>query len=218
MNGKDGVNGKDGRDGIDGKDGAEGAPGKDGADGLNGKDGVDGLNGKDGRDGIDGRDGSLPMIRAWSDGVHYAGDCVTRDGATWQAQRDTGRPPPHDDWLCIAAAGAAGRSMNICGTYDPDATYEAFDVVALNGGSFISLRDDPGQCPGDGWQLLVTRGKPGPKGDDGQRGPAGPPGRDGAPGQSVVSLVVDDTGLLRLTNGDGTEVEADFYPVLRAIK
>ena len=91
-------------------------------------------------------------------------------------------------------------------------------MVALNGGSFISLRDDPGQCPGDGWQLLVTRGKPGPKGDDGQRGPAGPPGRDGAPGQSVVSLVVDDTGLLRLTNGDGTEVEADFYPVLRAIK
>jgi hypothetical protein len=52
-------------------------------------------------------------------------------------------------------------------------SYRAFDIVALNGGCFIARRDDPGDCPGEGWQLMSTPGKRGQQGPRGERGPAG---------------------------------------------
>lgn len=218
--GRDGVDGKDGRDGIDGKDGEPGVNGRDGIDGINGKDGEagrDGVDGKDGVDGIDGRDGKLPIVRAWIDGVHYEGDCVTRDGATWQAQRDTGRAPPHEDWICLAAAGRDGRSFAFRGAFDDAETYAALDVVALDGGSFVAMSDDPGECPGPNWKLLVQRGKPGQKGERGERGEAGLRGRDGLPGPSLIAATVSEEGVLTLTRDDGQEVSADFYDVLRRL-
>jgi hypothetical protein len=48
--------------------------------------------------------------------------------------------------------------------------------VALNGCSFVARRDDPGECPGQGWQALTLPGKRGEKGAPGERGPAGPAG------------------------------------------
>ena len=36
-------------------------------------------------------------IQRRSDTVYYAGDAVTRDGALWQATKDTGQAPPHAD-------------------------------------------------------------------------------------------------------------------------
>ena len=36
----------------------------------------------------------------------------------------------------------------------------AYDVVALNGGSFLALHDKPGQCPGDA-RLRIRPGIPG---------------------------------------------------------
>jgi hypothetical protein len=228
--GRDGIDGKDGAPGLDGKDGApgrdgadgkDGAPGRDGVDGSPGRDGADGVDGKDGspgRDGVDGKDGKLPVVRAWADRVHYEGECVTLAGATWQAQKDTGHAPPHDDWLCIAAAGRDGRSFTFRGVYEAGEAYAALDVVALEGGSFVAMSDEPGECPGPDWKLLVQRGKPGMRGEKGERGDAGVRGRDGAPGPALIAANVSDDGVLTLTCEDGREVTADFYDVLRRLQ
>ncbi len=167
--------------------------------------------GEKGERGDPGRDGRLPIVKAWAEAVHYEGAVVTHDGATWQAQRDTGRAPPHDDWICLAAAGQDGldgRSFTVRGTWVADTEYASLDVVALGGAAFVARRDNPGECPGEGWQLMSAQGK---------RGKEGEPGRRGEPGQAgpaVVSAEVDENGLLILRNADGSVVRCDFYDLL----
>lgn len=206
--------------GVDGKDGDPGERGPAGADAD-----MDALREHvaaevkaaiPSRDELRGPPGRLPAVRSWTDEVHYEGAVVAHRGALWQAAADTGRPPPHADWVCLAARGEDGRSVDVRGTYDKGEEYRYLDIVALNGGSFIALRDAPGDCPGDGWQLLAGRGKPGQaiKGDKGEKGDAG----HGEPGAPVVAMMVDDAGMLTLTNGDGSEVKADFYPILSGLK
>lgn len=233
--GRDGIDGAPGRDGVDGVPGRDGIDGKDGVDGVpgaNGRDGADGINGKDGRDGVDGKDGApgergpegpagkLPIVMAWTDRVHYEGEVVTRDGASYQALRDTGREPPHDDWIEIARGGrdgrdgADGRSFTIRGTYADGETYRGLDVVILNGASFVAKYDEPGACPGEGWQLMASQGK---RGAPGERGPAGPKGERGPAGAPVLAMNIDDDGMLTLVNGDGSTVTCDFYPVLAKV-
>jgi hypothetical protein len=69
-----------------------------------------------------------------------------------------------------------GGGLRVCGTYAEGTRYEQHDVVAVNGSSFVAQKDNPGPCPGDGWQLLASagrrgaRGFPGPKGERGERG------------------------------------------------
>jgi hypothetical protein len=179
--------------------------------------GKDGAPGEKGDTGERGADGLLPIVKAWADGVHYAGAVVTYRGATYQAQRDTGRLPPHDDWACLAAAGADGRTAAYVGTYDAAQEYRALDVVALNGGSFVALRDNPGDCPGEGWQLVSGRGKTGEKGLKGDRGDS-IKGDRGEPGPAIIAGIVNAEGVLTLTRDDGVEVTADFYPVLRSLQ
>lgn len=239
--GRDGVDGAAGRDGLDGAAGRDGVDGVNGRDGIDGRDGADATDeqiaeavarymaanpvpaGRDGRDGVDGRDGApgpagppgaLPVARAWSDAVHYLGDVVTHGGATWQAQRDTGREPPHEDWICLAAPGAAGadgRSMVVRGTWSDAERYEALNVVVLNGAGFVARRDDPGACPGEGWQMIAAQGG---RGKPGEPGPRGLPG---AAGPAIVRADVDDEGRLTLTHADGARVVADLYPLLSRI-
>lgn len=220
--GKDGAPGADGKDGIDGKDGApgergaDGLPGRDGEPGAPGRDGADGINGKDGEQGREGPAGKLPLVKAWVDGVHREGDVVTHGGATYQALRDTGKDPSHEDWQCIAAAGrdgVDGRSFRIRGTHAEGSDYAALDVVSLNGGAFVAKKDDPGPCPGDGWQLIASQGK---RGQPGERGVPGR-GDKGPPGEPVVAAHIDDQGMLTLVNGDGSKVEVDLYPILSKI-
>lgn len=166
----------------------------------------------DGAPGAKGEPGSLPVAKAWNDGVHYVGSVVTYQGSTYQAQRDTGRSPPHDDWICLAAAGADGKSPEVIGTFDPaERGYKRLNIVALNGAAFIARRDDPGVCPGAGWQVISTQGKtgkPGERGGAGPRGPAGP---------MIERMQVNGEGLLTLVNADGSKVECDLYPVLAKI-
>lgn len=153
------------------------------------------------------------MVRAWADGVHYESDVVTHAGAVYQAQRDTGREPPHEDWLLIAAPGRDGedgRSMTIRGTWSAADTYVRLDVVALNGASFVARRDDPGPCPGEGWQMIAAQGKRGNPGEPG-KGLRGEPGKAGPP---VAAMSVDEDGMLTLVNADGSEVRCDLYPIL----
>lgn len=208
------------KDGIDGKDGVDGQPGADGKDGRDGVDGVagrDGTDGKDGERGPEGQQGKLPIVRVWEDRVYYEGEAATHGGATYQALRDTGRTPPHDDWICIASAGRDGldgRSFEVKGTYKDDGEYCALNVVALNGASFVAKRDNPGPCPGEGWQLIASQGK---QGKPGERGTPGQKGERGEAGFSVVSAEIDNDGLLRIRNGDGSIVDVDLYPVLSRI-
>jgi hypothetical protein len=143
-------------------------------------DGKEGPRGEQGPCGEAGPPGKIASVKAYvEDAIHYRGDVVVHLGGTFQAKCDTAKAPPHADWTCIAAAGREARMPRVCGTYREGGTYKYLDIVALNGGSFIARADDPGLCPGDGWQLLVSAGragKPGPNGERGERGERGLPG------------------------------------------
>lgn len=167
-----------------------------------------------GEKGDPGPTGSLGAVEDYQDRVYYQGEVVTLEGSIYQAIRDTGKVPGHKDWRCIVRRGSDGqdgRSFVIRGTYQSDCDYQALDVVALNGASFAAKRDNPGPCPGDGWQLIAAQGKqgkPGTKGDRGEKGPAGP---------RVADMTVDDNGLVQIVNADGSTVDCDLYPVLSKI-
>ena len=151
--------------------------------------------GEKGDKGDPGPPGQLPIARAFvPDTVHYAGDAVTHAGALWQATKDTGQAPPHADWICLAADGQDGITPTIRGTYDPAGIYARLDIVALNSSSFIARKDQPGPCPGEDWQLIVSAGKqgrPGPPGAKGERGEPGSKGGPGAPAPTILAWKVD---------------------------
>ena len=110
--------------------------------------------------GEQGPPSKLPLVKLWvPETVFYQGDVVTHDGGTFQAKRDTGQPPSHADWICLAIAGRDGKSIAMRGTFNETADYHRLDIVACNGGSFVALKDAPGPCPGSGWQLLASQGK-----------------------------------------------------------
>lgn len=167
----------------------------------------------------DGAPGKLPLAKAWDGRVAYEAEVRTHKGALWQAVRDTGREPGHDDWICLAAAGQPGKSadeIEVRGTYDPEASYGRLNIVALNGGAFMSRKADPGPCPGEGWQVIAMRGRPGEPGKT-VKGDKGDTGK-GPPGPPLVSMSVDGEGLLTAVNGDGSAVECDLYPLLAKLR
>jgi hypothetical protein len=75
---------------------------------------------------------------------------------------------------------AAFRPPTVRGTYDETEVYSQHDICIKNGGSYIARRDDPGYCPGGGWQQLTQPGKSGAKGERGFSGARGPQGESGA--------------------------------------
>jgi hypothetical protein len=140
-----------------------------------------------------GPPGLLPIVKLWQpDTVHYRGEVVAFDGGTWQATKDTGTAPPHADWTMLAHAGRDGITPRVRGTWSDTESYRALDIVALNGGSFVARRNDPGPCPGEGWQVMAQgkRGVAGEKGPQGERGPKGEPGEAGT---SIRSWKLDRT-------------------------
>src|SRR5262249_23571414 len=116
---------------------------------------------------------SIPTLETTATDAQSDGDVVAFAGGTFQARRDTARVPGEKDWACLATAG---RSLAICGTYNGDIDYRCLDVAMINGSSFIALKDSPGACPGDDWQLLCSRGSRGERGLKGERGFIGPRG------------------------------------------
>jgi hypothetical protein len=148
--------------------------------------------GPSGPRGEEGPPGLMPMAKLWApETVYYRGDVVAYDGGTFQAMCDTGQPPSHAHWICLATAGRDGKTITVRGTFDETAEYHLLDVVALNGGSFIALKDKPGPCPGSGWQLVASQGKRGAAGEKGERGPPGPRGDAGASGATIVGWKID---------------------------
>ena len=65
-------------------------------------------------------------------------------------------------------------TTRIRGTFDAKAKYVGGDVVVLDGGSFIARQDNPGSCPGVGWQLMAKQGQRGIAGPRGERGKDAP--------------------------------------------
>ena len=66
------------------------------------------------------------------------------------------------------------------GTFDAKANYAALDIVAADGGAFIARKNNPGACPGEGWQMIARQGHRGVAGAKGERGFPGPKGDAGA--------------------------------------
>jgi len=85
----------------------------------------------------------------------------------------------------------AGAGLTIRSTYDGDEEYKHLDVVMTNGSSFVALKDAPGPCPGDDWQLLASRGSRGDRGLKGERGLIGPSGERGAAAPTIRAWEVD---------------------------
>lgn len=138
--------------------------------------------------------------------------------ATVRDGKDGEPGPPGADSSVPGPPGADGRSYAPRGTWSAQASYARLDVVALDGASFIALRDDPGACPGEGWQSLSLRGRagqPGPRGEKGERGEVGPAG---PPAQPAASLIVTDEGMLTLNFEDGSTLSCDLYPLLARLR
>lgn len=221
--GESGPPGERGEPGPPGERGEPGAPGERGEPGLNGESGPQGERGepgpqgepgppgRDGAPGPEGPPGKLGIVREWARGVHYEGDVVTCGGSLWQASRDTGEVPGHEDWLLLAAKGADAREIEHRGAYDLDGSYRRNNIVALDGGSFMALRDDPGICPGEDWRLLVARGS---RGRQGEKGDRGLPGERGEPGIGFEDIVIDpERFTLSVIRSDGHVIERDLQPV-----
>lgn len=81
----------------------------------------------------------------------------------------------------------------IKGTHREAESYSFFDIVALNGSSFIARTDNPGPCPGEGWQLIASagHGKTGPRGERGEPGARGERGAAGASAPTILGWKLD---------------------------
>jgi hypothetical protein len=170
----------------------------------------------DGAPGPAGPPGKLETVKDHVEGhVYYERDIVAAgDGALYQAERDTAATPPHPDWRRITRAGRDGKdalNFRIEGTFDPAAKYHRLSIVTLNGSSFVARHDDPGPCPGDGWQLLASAGKRGQQGLRGERGERGPTGPL-ATAPRIASTDIDPEYNLNILYTDGSRDTIPLRP------
>jgi hypothetical protein len=102
------------------------------------------------------------------------------------------------DELAKALAGLRPlRSLAVVGTYDPTRVYRALDVVVTGGASFCARVDDPGVCPGDGWQMIAAQGK------------KGAPGRDGVDGKNGKDAARITSWLINRADYSATPIMSD---------
>jgi hypothetical protein len=190
--GERGFKGEPGERGAVGDVGPKGDPGDTGPIGARGEPGERGERGEPGESvigpvgprgerGADGVPGKLPRVKLWQpDVVFYDGEVVRHERSAYQALKDTSqRPGVGVDWFCIVEGGQDARTPQVRGTYDSDIKYQALDIVAVNGGSFLARYDNPGSCPGEGWQLIARQGQRGIAGEKGERGERGLQGEPG---------------------------------------
>lgn len=177
------------------KDGKDGERGEKGDEGAPGKDGDQGPPGRDGSNGADGRDGADADMEALQNEL---------------IELVAAFPIPEN-----GKDGKDAYPGEARGLFDPTAEYRAMDVVSFNGSEWRAKRDNPGELPGDGWMLSASKGK---RGDRGERGPVGV-GKDGKDGATPVELKFDaDKMQFIMALDDGNILEADFYPVAKAIR
>jgi hypothetical protein len=191
-----------GHTGAMGPIGGQGPQGPEGQAGPAGAIGLQGERGFEGPPGPQGPPGKLPVFKAYEPGaVYYTGDVIAHEGGTFQATRDTGKSPPHVDWICMAPAAISPR---VRGLWVEGQDYRALDIVALNGGSYIARRDAPGPCPGE-------QGDPGPAGE---RGPVGPKGVKGDAGPRLINWHIDRKTFRAIGKmSDGNETVLELRPL-----
>lgn len=68
------------------------------------------------------------------------------------------------DQLEKTIAENSTRTFRPRSTFDPHTIYSKLDLVSLDGGAFLARYDNPGPCPGEGWQLVSRQGKRGRQG------------------------------------------------------
>ena len=84
-------------------------------------------------------------------------------------------------------AGRDGLTPNTRGAFDVYKKYAQLDVVEYEDASYIARRNNPGVCPGDGWQLVSRSGRRGATGKVGTRGRKGERGTRGEDGREIIS-------------------------------
>ncbi len=160
--------------------GASGATGPQGPIGLTGAAGVAGPQGIQGVPGMPGATGPQGPIGP--------------TGATGQAgpQGAMGPAGPAGAPGGTGSQVTTGTGFNFRDTFDPTATYSAYDVVTYNGSTYDSLGAiEPGGATPDinpSWALMAQRG------DDGAIGPQGPIGATGATGATGPQGPIGLTG------------------------
>src|SRR5262249_46097688 len=133
--------------------------------------------------------------------------------------KDTAQVPGGSNWVCVARAGRDAVTPDVRGTYNPSEDYKCLDIVEVSGCSFIARKDDPGDCPGPGWQVLSLRGNAGDRGRPGPAGKKGERGEKGEPAPMIISWVVDRThyrAIATLSNGKPGPV-LDLRPLLSSL-
>ena len=136
----------------------------------------------------------------------------------FQALRDTGQPPHHCDWICLARGGRDAKNFTVRGVYRAGERYQALDIVSKNGGSFIARRDDPGECPGDGWANLTMPGKRGAEGPAGPKGDKGDQGAKGDAAPTILEWVLDYDNYRAIPlMSDGSPARCSSYALVRAL-
>jgi hypothetical protein len=108
-----------------------------------------------------------------------------------------------------------GKTLCVRGLYNEGARYEKFDVVALGGSSFIAREDNPGQCPGPGWQLLCSAGSRGGRGPVGPRGERGEKGERAEAGLGFKFHLDQKTYTLSFIAPDGKIHALDLRPLFQ---
>lgn len=121
--------------------------------------GIRGPAGKDGKDGADGAPG--------------------QDGAKGD-KGDPGADGAKGD------AGVPGRGFTFRGEFQMGETYTDYDVVTLNGETYLVIGTNVTRWDTGDFQLLAAKGKDGATGADGAKGDTGDAGADGADGRSVA--------------------------------
>jgi len=77
--------------------------------------------------------------------------------------------------------------------------------IVYESASYIARRDDPGLCPGDGWQLVCGKGSRGSRGETGPRGEKGERGPSGRDAPTIISWAIDRVHYRAVpTMSDGT--------------
>src|SRR5262245_23044177 len=90
-------------------------------------------------------------------------------------------------------------------------------VVTHDGSLYQAQQDTASEPPHERWACIVACGevgKDGRRGEKGARGESGERGREGPSGPAVAAMSVDAEGMITLTNGDGSTVNLDLYPLL----
>ena len=81
---------------------------------------------------------------------------VCHKGSLYQARKDTAQAPGGSDWVCVARHGRDAITPTVRGAYDVNERYGELDIVSFDGCAYIARSDDPGLCPGEGWEPLSS--------------------------------------------------------------